>query len=102
MCRCPVCNVYQTVKGCEAIHTLQAGSDPTAMEDQHAIAGRSGTRAPLIQPKTYYRSVSLPLDKTDNLESLKLQNLDQNLMVDSENTLIPPWHSHNNTTASEY
>ena len=101
--------MYETVaadpqlKGWEAIHALQAGRDPTATKDQHA--GRSQTCTPCIQPKVYYRSISLPLDKIDNLESLKLQDLDQNLMVDSENTyqpLILPWHSHNNTTASEY
>ena len=115
-CRRPVCNVYETVtvttddpqSGQETEHTLQAGSNQTAREDQHA--GHSGTCTPPIPPRVY--SVSSSLDKIDNLKNLKLQDLGnqsqmtgQNSKMDSENTyqpLIPPQHSNNNTTASEY
>ena len=119
--RRPVCNVYETVtattddpqSGQETKHTLQARSNQTARKDQHA--GRhSGTCTPPIPPRAY--SVSSSLDKIDNFENLKLQDLgnhsiqsqmtNKNPKVDNENTyqpLIPPWRSNNNTTAaSEY
>ena len=74
------------------------------MQNEHDY--RDGSLTPPLPPRAY--SLSSSLDKIDNLENLKLQDLsnqvlkDQNSQVDNKNTyqpLIPP-RSINN--AGEY
>ena len=67
---------------------MQEATELLAMVDQHN--GRSGTFTPPTPSKAY--SVSSSLDKIDNLESFKLQDLDnqsrmmdQNPNMESEN-----------------
>ena len=79
----------------------------TAKQNEHDY--RDGSLTPPLPPRTY--SLSLSLEKIDNMENLQLQDLstDQEIKIKdqdpSENTyqpLILPRHSDSATTGSEY
>ena len=112
-CRCPVHNihVYETVRDPKPTKPVEITLKErnthtcTAMQNEHDY--HDGSLTPPLPPRVY--SLSSSLDKIDNLENLKLQDLsnqalkDQNSQVrDNENTYQPliPLRSINN--ASEY
>ena len=103
-----------TVDGPQSGETKHTHKDESKLNqranNQEDQQDHSWTSTPPLPPRAY--SLSSSLDKIDNVENIRLQDMgnqsqlkDQNPKVDNENTyqpLIPPRRSNNTTTVSNY